>query len=480
MPDPAILSTRYVLAHAGDLVRYGSKPTREIESHPELLDEIGRSLRSWDDVVAYPPNQVFIGNLTPDDLGAIPRPWFEHPVAAPNPEGPFGRLITQAALYGLMKLSDDFDLLTISEALAARARSELTDFDHRLDRIVGVGSDEMAAVMAEPDGLPLYYDGEVAGFIRTVHERDATLEAHVLLENLACKATAALAVSDLLRTGPITAEDVDYLLNTGEEAVGDRYQRGAGSLSKAVGEVVGCINATGADIKAFCAAPVHALIAAGAMVAAGLYDYVVVLGGGSQAKIGMKFRAHMRNGIPIMEDCLAAMAFVVGPDDGTGMRLRLDLTGKHPIGAGSSSQAVYQALVVDPLERAGLQMTDIDRYAVEMHNPEITEPGDSGDVPRTNYRTLAAMAVLRGEIERDQMDDFVARRGMPGFSPTQGHIPAGVPYLGHAQTAMRKGELSRAMIVAKGSLFLGRMTQLVDGVSFVVEPSPGVNESQDE
>jgi hypothetical protein len=36
---------------------------------------------------------------------------------------------------------------------------------------------------------------------------------------------------------------------------------------------------------------------------------------------------------------------------------------------------------------------------------------------------------------------------------------------------MRRGELDRAMIVAKGSLFLGRMTQLVDGVSFVIEPS---------
>jgi len=218
---------------------------------------------------------------------------------------------------------------------------------------------------------------------------------------------------------------------------------------------------------------VHALIAAGAMVAAGLHDYVVVLGGGSQAKLGMKFGAHLRNGVPVMEDCLASMAFLVGPDDGDSMRLRLDVTGKHPIGAGSSPRAVYEALVVEPLVRAGIGMTDVDRYAVEMHNPEITEPGGSGDVPRTNYRTLAAMAVLRGEIGRADIDRFVAERGMPGFAPTQGHIPAGVPYLGHAQQAMHMGEIERAMIVAKGSLFLGRMTQLVDGVSFVVEaPTP--------
>jgi betaine reductase len=90
------------------------------------------------------------------------------------------------------------------------------------------------------------------------------------------------------------------------------------------------------------------------------------------------------------------------------------------------------------------------------------------------------MAVMRGEIQRDEMDDFVTDHGMPGFSPTQGHIPAGVPYLGHAHAAMRSGELSRAMIVAKGSLFLGRMTQLVDGVSFVIEPSAGMTETDSE
>lgn len=469
---PAILHSSYILAHAPDFVRYGSKPTREIANQPELLDELYGSLRTWEQALAYPPNQVFIGNLTPDELAAIERPWSDHQVGDPQSEGAFGRMIGQAALYGLLKLCDEFDLITLSEALAEEASTGLEGvFSLRLDRVVGVPVADVEKMVETVDGIPLYHRGELAGFFRTAHEEDPSLDAHVLFENLACKATAVLAVAHAMDSGPIDPGDVDYLFNSGEEAVGDRYQRGGGSLSKAVGEVVGCVNATGADIKAFCSAPVHALITAGALVASGLHRYVVVLGGGSQAKLGMKFRAHLRNGVPVMEDCLAGMAFVVGPDDGTGMRLRLDLTGKHPIGAGSSPQAIYHALVVEPLERAGLAITDIDRYAVEMHNPEITEPGDSGDVPRTNYRTLAAMAVMRGEIERDQMDQFVATRGMPGFAPTQGHIPAGVPYLGHAQAAMRTGELERAMIVAKGSLFLGRMTQLVDGVSFVVERS---------
>ena len=477
MTTPAILSTAYALAHAPDFVRHGSKPTRELPKDPDLLGQLTAALRPWDEVVAYPPNQVFIGNLTPDDLAATPRPWTEHPVADASPQGPFGRMITQEALYGLMMICDDFELLTITESLAAEAREAIEGFEDRRDKITGVSSEELAALIEQHEGLVLHHRGEVAGFVRTVHESDPSLDAHVLFENLTCKATAVLAVADLLGESGLDPADVEYLLNTGEEAVGDRYQRGGGSLSKAVGEVVGCVNATGSDLKAFCSAPVHAIIIAAAMVASGLHRYVVVLGGGSQAKLGMKFRAHLRNGVPVMEDCLASMAFVIGPDDGTGMRIRLDVTGKHPIGAGSSAQAVYQALVIEPLEKAGMQMTDVGRYAVEMHNPEITEPGDSGDVPRTNYRTLAAMAVLRGEIERDQMDEFSATHGMPGFSPTQGHIPAGVPYLGHAHAAMRRGELENAMVVAKGSLFLGRMTQLVDGVSFLIE-SPEVKPSE--
>lgn len=472
MPTPAILSTSYALAHAPDLVRYGSKPDREIGRDPSLLPEIDRALRPWREVVGYPPNQVFIGNLDPRELDSIPRPWYENRLGAARPGGPFGRMVTQAALYGLMKLCDDFELLTIDEELAELAAAELDHFGHREGRIAGIPVSELQSLIESDHGLPLYYRNRVAGFIRTVHEQDASLTASVLLENLACKATAVLAVSDLLRRNGLGADRIGYLLNSGEEAVGDRYQRGGGSLSKAVGEVVGCVNATGSDLKAFCSAPVHALVAAGAMVAAGLYDYVVVLGGGSLAKLGMKFRAHLRNGVPVMEDCLASMAFLVGPDGTDAMRIRLDMTGKHPIGAGSSARAVYEALVVEPLVKAGLGMTDVDRYAVEMHNPEITEPGGSGDVPRANYRTLAAMAVLRGEIGRGDMDRFVAERGMPGFAPTQGHIPAGVPYLGHAHEAMRRGELDRAMIVAKGSLFLGRMTQLVDGLSLVVERFP--------
>jgi glycine/sarcosine/betaine reductase complex component C subunit beta len=65
---------------------------------------------------------------------------------------------------------------------------------------------------------------------------------------------------------------------------------------------------------------------------------------------------------------------------------------------------------------------------------------------------------------------------MPGFAPTQWHIPSGVPFVGAARELMIAGKIQRAMIVGKGSLFLGRMTNQFDGVSIVMEKNSGSTE----
>ena len=99
----------------------------------------------------------------------------------------------------------------------------------------------------------------------------------------------------------------------------------------------------------------------------------------------------------------------------------------------------------------------------------MTEPGGSGDVPLLNYRLIAALATVKKEIAREDIPQFVETHGMPGFSPTQGHIASAIPFLGHAFDRISAGEMQRAMFLAKGSLFLGRMTQLSDGMSFMLE-----------
>ncbi len=61
---------------------------------------------------------------------------------------------------------------------------------------------------------------------------------------------------------------------------------------------------------------------------------------------------------------------------------------------------------------------------------------------------------------------------MPGFSPTQGRIASAVCYLGHALDRLRTGRHRRTLLMAKGSLFLGRMTNLADGISLLLERNP--------
>lgn len=129
--------------------------------------------------------------------------------------------------------------------------------------------------------------------------------------------------------------------------------------------------------------------------------------------------------------------------------------------------------MTDPLDRVGLKVTDIDKFSPEMQNPDITKPAGAGDVPLANYKMIAALAVKRGDIQKSELASFTKEHGLTGWAPTQGHIPSGVPYIGFARNDIMAGKLNRVMIIGKGSLFLGRMTNLFDGVSFVIEANNG-------
>ena len=90
---------------------------------------------------------------------------------------------------------------------------------------------------------------------------------------------------------------------------------------------------------------------------------------------------------------------------------------------------------------------------------------------------IAALAVKRGDLQKADLATFPVKHGLTGWAPTQGHIPSGVPYLGFAREDILAGKVHRAMIIGKGSLFLGRMTNLFDGVSFVIQANSGEEKS---
>jgi hypothetical protein len=63
------------------MIRYGSKPYRALKQTRFLLSPMMSHLRTFGHAVAYPPNQVFIGNLDPDELWNFPTPWYKNPVS---------------------------------------------------------------------------------------------------------------------------------------------------------------------------------------------------------------------------------------------------------------------------------------------------------------------------------------------------------------------------------------------------------------
>lgn len=473
---PVITGVRNFLAHTPGLVRYGHKPSIDIARNADVANDIAGHFRTFADAVVYPPNRAYLGALYPDDLRNIERPWFQQSGATELTQ-PHGVMMPEEEFIALLKVADDFDIVWLEEGYAKEAANTLQS--HPL-----IGPEDLSKLaeghalsaieerIAGDGSLPLTLKGgRIVGCV-TGAEGSDELSAEVLLENLACKASATIALRTLLSDGGFDPASVPYILNTGEEAVGDSFQRGGGNMAKAVGELCGLSGATGSDIKAFCCAPTHALVIAGSLVSSGLYDRVAVIGGCSLAKLGMNYTGHLESDQPVLEDVLAAFAVMVEPDDGVSPVIRLDSVGGHNIGAGSSLRAISRTLMTEPLEKVGLKFADIDKFAIELQNPELTEPAGGGDVTERNYRVIAGLAVQNHEIERADISSFSAKHGMPGFSSTQGHIASAVPFLAHAVDQIRSGDMQRAMFVAKGSLFLGRMTQMSDGYSFILERNP--------
>jgi glycine/sarcosine/betaine reductase complex component C subunit beta len=454
----------YSLTHVPDLVRYGSKPLREIRAHPALGDELTKRLRDFAAATAYAPHQVYIGNIAPEKLSDLPKPWYERLIEGATPKGRFGDLVEQAKFYGLLAGADQFDLVSFEESwfLEHAAR-------HLIGRALRLRSLGEIQTLCEKGALALRAGDRLIGAFEAAHEEDASLAAEVLLENLAGKVSAAHSLRTVLKQLEIQPADIDFVISCSEEAVGDRYNRGGGNLAKAIAEDVGCVNASGCDTKAFCAGPMYAMVHGASLIQSGVTKKVAVVAGGSLAKLGMKFESHLKKNMPVLEDVLGSFAAILSPAKPGQICMRLDSAAFHPVGAGASPQAMAECLAEKPLAKLGMKLTDVDRYGVELHNPEITVPSGSGDVPRTNYLTLAALAVMRGQIQKNQMEDFVRSRGMLGYAPTQGHIPSAIVYLGHAIDALQRRAIRNALLIAKGSLFLGRMTQLSDGCSFLVD-----------
>jgi len=479
MSNSVIKGAAYTLVHAPDMVVHNGttqSTERIVNPSSEYLAKLPKHLRSFKEAVHYIPNQVYIGSKMPGEMGE--GPWYDKPLAKADRFGALGEIMPQDEFYLLMQACDTFGLVLLDKSFVAVVRPKLEKHPLMTAEILarisaGLEKEDIEKAVKNEHAEGLYEKHKLIGCVKKAHDVDTNLSAHVLLENLVSKATCVLSLLHLIKVTSVEKAAIDLVIDCSEEAIGDMNQRGGGNLAKAAAEIAGFSGASGADLRAFCAAPAHAVIHAAALVASGTYDSVVVAAGGSTAKLGMNGKDHVKKEIPVLEDVVGGFAVLISKNDGVNPEILSQFTGKHTVGSGSSPQAVTTALVADPLDKMGLRILDIDKYSAEMQNSDITKPAGAGDVPLANFKMIGALAVMRGEMERSGIDAFTAKHGMTGWAPTQGHIPSGVPYLGFSRQDILAGKINRAMIIGKGSLFLGRMTNLFDGVSFVVQKNSG-------
>ncbi len=477
----------YILVHVPDMVIHnGTTQTTERIVNPDgdYLKELPSHIRSYEEVLKYWPNQVYIGNRTPAELASVPEPWYDKACDTTDRYGKMGQIMPQEEFILLMQACDVFDLVKLDQAFVEENKPRLASNPLLGEEILAkipqeqTAAPEIARLVNEEHAEGLYHHGALVGCVKRAHDIDVNLSAHTMHENLVSKASSVLSLLAAVKNAGIAKEDVEYVIDCCEEACGDMNQRGGGNFAKAAAEIAGLPRATGSDVRGFCAGPAHAIIDAAALVASGAYKTVVVTAGGCTAKLGMNGKDHVKKGLPVLEDMLGGFAVVLTQDNGVDPEINLEMIGRHTVGTGSAPQAVISSLVTDPLDKFGLKITDIDRYSPEMQNPDITKPAGAGDVPLANYKMIAALAVKRGELTRADIASFPAQHGLTGWAPTQGHIPSGVPYIGFARESILAGEISRVMIIGKGSLFLGRMTNLFDGVSFVIQANTGAEKKE--
>ena len=479
--NSVIKGASYVLAHTPQMIYHnGTTQTTERVVNPEseYLKAIDSHLRTYEEVVNYWPNQVYIGNAHPDELAEVEFPYNDKVKEGAERYGKYGEIMPEEEFLLLVQAVDVFEVVKLDKEFVAAHKDAFAADPIITEDIVakieeGIDAAEIARLVEEEHAEGLYHAGNLVGCVKRAHDIDVNLSAHVMHENMMSKATSVLALLYGVKNAGIAKEDIEYVIDCAEEACGDMNQRGGGNFAKAAAEIAGLSNATGSDTRGFCAGPAHALVEAAALVKSGAYKCVAVTAGGCTAKLGMNGKDHVKKGMPLLEDCLGGFCVIIAENDGVNPEINLDILGRHTVGTGSAPQNVIGSLVAAPLERNGLKITDIDKFSPEMQNPDITKPAGAGDVPAANYKMIGALAVKRGELDRKELANFTKEHGLTGWAPTQGHIPSGVPYVGFAREDILAGKIKNAMIIGKGSLFLGRMTNLFDGCSFVIQANSG-------
>lgn len=283
LTNPVIKAASYCLFHAPDMVlTHGTTLMIERDKNPAspLLTAAKEALRPFEKWWPIRPTRCISATLHR-------KSWRKSPAVVRQPGGGQGRALWRIfpldELIAMMKIADAFNLVVLEEGFAQAMVEKLAShplFTEQDLAVLGKAQPlaDIQELLDKKTAVPLEFQGEIVGCVKQAHEWDVNLKADVMFENLAAKASGAWALRHLLWKNGLDPAIVEYIIETSEEACGDMNQRGGGNFAKSIGEVCGCINATGSDTRSFCAGPAHGIVNAAALVKSGIYKHVVVLG----------------------------------------------------------------------------------------------------------------------------------------------------------------------------------------------------------
>lgn len=184
MVKPVLKAASYVLVHTPDMImNNGTTQTTERVVNPdsEYLKEAPKHIRSFEEVVNYLPNQVYIGNEYYGKLKEVPQPWTDEDkyLKGASKDGKKGEILPQEEFIGLIKICDVFDLVHLSKEFTAEVKEKLEAHkligDNLIERL-GEGDDyDMIEKLVEDHAEGLYDKGKLVGCVKRAHDVDANL-----------------------------------------------------------------------------------------------------------------------------------------------------------------------------------------------------------------------------------------------------------------------------------------------------------------
>ena len=125
--NSVIKGAGYVLVHTPEMVVYnGTTQTTERVVNPEseYLKELRDHLRSYETCVNYWPNQVYIGNATPDDLAQVEFPYYDKVKEGAERYGKYGEIMPEDEFLLLAQACDMFEVVMLEKGFVAATKEK--------------------------------------------------------------------------------------------------------------------------------------------------------------------------------------------------------------------------------------------------------------------------------------------------------------------------------------------------------------------